>query len=479
MSIVHHSQKESLLDYAISTNPDPIQVAPKEGEGKEATITIVVSNGTEDVIICERIDFSFDIGPLAQDLTNVGTGIHITASPSDQWQVTSNGEGLFTATPKKPEDQEITEEGLLFQIDNIHVNEQVGSFDFRVSETASSDSTVKKCRHDIYKIAKFPYGFFVNHFYAKKPQVDFNESVELFWSGSEEAEYSLLYDKKSIRVINHRSWISESLKHDTTFLLRATAQGEGETVSIYLSTTVIVNKPEIVATSLTVEKAASIGGALNVESDSSLHRVHANFANVSSDNQNFPAANFEASNASAVIAKNHSQIQPTILAINTNSGGEYGKNSGIAIYSNSKIATTSGHASFTHLPTSSGFKVFTSPLSPEIEIHFSGDGVLENGQVRIQFETELMELIAHLASYKVFLTPTDECNGLYVAEKSKMGFLVKELSHGNSTASFDWFVIARKKKTMVESELLKIEINGEAEEMLKSLPMIDLLNKND
>jgi len=45
----------------------------------------------------------------------------------------------------------------------------------------------------------------------------------------------------------------------------------------------------------------------------------------------------------------------------------------------------------------------------------------------------------------VKLTPTDECNGLYVAEKRGESFVVRELMRGVSNATFDWEVSVKRR----------------------------------
>jgi hypothetical protein len=45
----------------------------------------------------------------------------------------------------------------------------------------------------------------------------------------------------------------------------------------------------------------------------------------------------------------------------------------------------------------------------------------------------------------VRVTATDECNGMYVAEKSNDHFVVKELMGGRSNATFDWEVSGKRR----------------------------------
>jgi hypothetical protein len=254
-----------LLSYAIATNPDPLQVSPLQGNPSVAALTIVVSNGTTDAIYCNQITFSFDIGPLAQNLTNVSTGILAAASPSDQWKIASTDAGVFVATPAQPQYNLITTNGLVFQLYNIQVNQQVGTFAFNVDENSSTDKVNFTDYNNVYNVAKFPYGFFVGNFTANKAQVNNGESALLTWIGSDLAKYTIIYDSQApVDVTNTRSWNTPPLNHDTNFILTASVQSQGETVNDYLSTVVTVANPILNATSLTVLQTSALQGNTTV-----------------------------------------------------------------------------------------------------------------------------------------------------------------------------------------------------------------------
>ncbi|MFA5175376.1 MAG: hypothetical protein WC430_03095, partial [Patescibacteria group bacterium] len=52
-----------------------------------------------------------------------------------------------------------------------------------------------------------------------------------------------------------------------------------------------------------------------------------------------------------------------------------------------------------------------------------------------------------------------EAKGIYVSEKNTLGFIVKELSNGNSNATFDWMVVAKRKS----DEVVNAEETGNTE----------------
>ena len=86
-----------------------------------------------------------------------------------------------------------------------------------------------------------------------------------------------------------------------------------------------------------------------------------------------------------------------------------------------------------------------SPVSSEREIILSGSASLRSGMARIVFERGISEVIADNTPLRIIVTPTGECNGIYVAEKSPIGFTVKELMDGRSNVTFDWIAIGRLK----------------------------------
>jgi len=77
--------------------------------------------------------------------------------------------------------------------------------------------------------------------------------------------------------------------------------------------------------------------------------------------------------------------------------------------------------------------------------------------------------------YHVFLTLEGDCNGLYIAQKGKTSFEVRELKGGGSNISFSYRIVAKRKghekqrlarvnrdqmKVMIGS-VIKEELSGE------------------
>lgn len=262
MAYVEKVENAGLLSYGITTNPLPLQVSPASGSPSLSSLVFVVSNNTSKPIYCKQIEFEIQLGDDPQQLTNDASSILVSCNPSSAWQISQIGTtGVFVASPLKPEDEEITLEGLSFQIFNIPVNKAVGATTVYVRETSSltSGSGFEK-RDNSYGLVKFPYGFYFGNFAASKPLVGNLQPVTLSWNGADIATYTMIYDDKLVDVTNVRSWISPPLTRATTFQLKASVQQYGETVDTYLSVTVIVANPDIVATSLDVLKTSKLEG---------------------------------------------------------------------------------------------------------------------------------------------------------------------------------------------------------------------------
>ena len=68
------------------------------------------------------------------------------------------------------------------------------------------------------------------------------------------------------------------------------------------------------------------------------------------------------------------------------------------------------------------------------------------GWIKIKFDESFVSLISETENIKVILTPTSRLNGpLYVSQKTRFGFEVKEINAFDEGGTFDWMVIARKK----------------------------------
>jgi len=151
----------------------------------------------------------------------------------------------------------------------------------------------------------------------------------------------------------------------------------------------------------------------------------------------------------AISASNNSDVYSTATFIN-NSVAEW-----FAFYAGSEIAactvTTSGHlacdgGTSSSVPLSDSRRVeLYSMQSPENWFEDFGSGSLSGGRAVIPLEPTFRDTVNSSVDYKVFLTPTGDCKGLFVAEKTPSGFVVRELGGGQSDIAFDYRIVARRK----------------------------------
>jgi hypothetical protein len=82
--------------------------------------------------------------------------------------------------------------------------------------------------------------------------------------------------------------------------------------------------------------------------------------------------------------------------------------------------------------------------SPKNWFEDFGSGRLSNGSAVIELEPTFAQTV-NTQSYHVFLTPSGDCKGLYVSQKSAGGFEVRELGGGTSSVDFDYRIVAERR----------------------------------
>lgn len=239
-----------LLSYAVSTEPDPLQVSPTL-----ATLTIVVSNDTHRSIDCQSIGFSFLQGTNAKDFFSDSTGI-VTSVP-EGWSIKQE-DARFTALPDNAPAQ-ISADGLTFRLSNIAVNTQVGTTDMTITEVTTKGTGTLD-----YPLAKFPLNFEVTDFSTvQELPIDYGSIVTLKWKGTTGATYVLRYvdaeghtvvithvkDEPTQPLPAHGTYTIENLTRETTFYLivtlDATIEDNPPTLERYILVDVAQPQPEI------------------------------------------------------------------------------------------------------------------------------------------------------------------------------------------------------------------------------------------
>ena len=91
-------------------------------------------------------------------------------------------------------------------------------------------------------------------------------------------------------------------------------------------------------------------------------------------------------------------------------------------------------------------RVMFCPEAPEVLFEDYGIGKLLNGEAFIELDKIVSKSLKIDESHplKVFIQLEGECNGVFVTEKTKDGFKVKELNSGNSNISFSWHIVGNR-----------------------------------
>lgn len=92
-------------------------------------------------------------------------------------------------------------------------------------------------------------------------------------------------------------------------------------------------------------------------------------------------------------------------------------------------------------------KVMFAPEAPEVLFEDYGSGQLMNGQAVLSIDPDFSNNIEVSSAHplRVFIQLEDDCNGVFVTDKSAQGFKVQELSNGTSNVSFSWHIVANRK----------------------------------
>jgi trimeric autotransporter adhesin len=156
-----------------------------------------------------------------------------------------------------------------------------------------------------------------------------------------------------------------------------------------------------------------------------------------------------ADNARAIYLQNNSTQDPTAFMFNSASGQfalQAGGGGGFC------TIDTTGHlhcdnALSVLAPVDRGQRrvALYAVESPQNWFEDFGSGQLASGTARVTLDHTFAEAANADVRYHVFLTPRDECEGLYVSNATASGFEVHELHHGNSSAAFDYRIVALRR----------------------------------
>jgi hypothetical protein len=268
----------TLLNYAITSTPNPLQASTKDGSIVYAALTMVVSSTSSKPVVVSDISIYIPSGTGTNQLTNSPDLVLTNADPQRVWSIVPDGgNGVFDIFPVTGQPVTVNNAAsIIFQFYNIVVNQVPGTVGIVITETATLSGGDPTERQVTIPVTKFPYGFFFDNFAPSKPLVRCNDTVTLTWEGSNQAVYSMSYidSETPLDVTNVRTWTSPALTNDTTFLLRAIVTSVDGPVEKILTTTVIVLNPELQATSLQVSGPSILQGDNTFGSDNTRTQVN-------------------------------------------------------------------------------------------------------------------------------------------------------------------------------------------------------------
>lgn len=252
---------DTLLTYAVATEPDPLRTSPPSGglrlarravardELRLAELTIEVTNGTTQLIQCQSISFDLPIGENAKDFLESAAGI-TTVAP-EGWTLEASAGGLFIATPKTDANGEIGKSALTFVLSNLEVNRQPGTFQLLITEESGDPAEAHTLALPLTKFpprleALFP-------FEADPPVVSQGDGVTLFWDAADGGTYAIEYgdvkimhpkDEPTRPLPARGSYRVDGLESNlTVFNLLATYPGKNRAVVVKRQVVVTVNPP--------------------------------------------------------------------------------------------------------------------------------------------------------------------------------------------------------------------------------------------
>ncbi len=124
--------------------------------------------------------------------------------------------------------------------------------------------------------------------------------------------------------------------------------------------------------------------------------------------------------------------------------GVFGHSPNLAVFASGNFGASGTKSAVVALPDDRVVSLYAME-SPENWFEDFGSGKLNDGVATIEIEATFAQTVNTGAEYHVFLTPKGDCKGLYVTNESATGFEVRELSGGQSSVTFDYRIVAKRK----------------------------------
>src|ERR1041384_300296 len=260
----------TLLYYALTTEPFPLQASAQSGNLTTAQLTIVATNATAAAVSLQGIIVQLPVGSDAAHLTPTEDAAAIGQVPPANWKLeaTQHPPGFvqYLFYPVAGQQTVAAGQSLTFIFNNVAVNRTPGTCELIVTE-GSNDCQPPACPTANLYLTKFPNGWGQVSFWADPNIIACDASTTLYWSGPAGATYTIDYYTSATGPVhvpaagqpalsNEGQYPSPSdpplqLAQNTTFYLSVVERINNQTYSAQQQATVTVELPQPTITSFT------------------------------------------------------------------------------------------------------------------------------------------------------------------------------------------------------------------------------------
>lgn len=274
------------LSYALQIDPAPFTVSIPGESPVIGSLEFVVTNPTNSAIKVTSVAFNLTIGSTSNCITQTTAGILTTSNDTVNWNIiappspVTSGTATYTLQPSSGSPFSLPAgASVVVQIFGFQTLTVPGNSTINIKEMTSAPSFTS------FIVTTFPTGFYFNSLAATVQsgsslvpvaQIKTGSTVTLTWNSSvvDTSAFTIYYSNASsgqqtAKPSDIGEWTSPALSCDTVFTVAVTISAEGgQPLTAAMTTSVSVQNPSLVATSITtgtatVTGAASIGGVLS------------------------------------------------------------------------------------------------------------------------------------------------------------------------------------------------------------------------
>ena len=253
----------TLLRYALTTVPFPLQASPQTGNANVATLMLVVTNETNKGVPLQGILVTLPVGDGAAQLTPTQDVANIGPVSPPGWKLVGTQhpkDGVQYAFQPTGDGTLPSQQSLVFTFNNVTINQQPGPVTVEVME-GSNNCQPPTCPTAAVGITKFPNGWGTVSFWTvpDPPIVPYDSGPTLNWSGPSGATYTIEYYTPHTGIVNvpapgqpplsnqgqypATGQPSLQLEQNTTFYLLVSEVIEKQTYSAQQQVTATVETP--------------------------------------------------------------------------------------------------------------------------------------------------------------------------------------------------------------------------------------------